>query len=168
MQLLIFYIPERRNIFDDFYLLCLGHETAVNVQRCCFSLSRRLGLQSNSTGGTIMTAQNHEPVFACRMDAIPQEHRAGHKENIQRVFASIQEVRELPTGYALRLPNETDLLQTIVAFLSYERLCCPFFHFGLEIEPEQGPIWLRLTGTRDVKPFLQSQGFSPSSGHSHA
>lgn len=89
--------------------------------------------------------------------AIPREQLPAHQANAQRIFASVQEVQELPTGYALRLPNETGLLQTIIAFISYERLCCPFFQFGLEIEPQQGPIWLRLTGTEDVKLFLQSQ-----------
>ena len=79
-----------------------------------------------------------------------------HQANSERVFAGVQEVRELPTGYALRLPNETEMVQTVVAFISYERLCCPFFRFELEIEPEQGPIWLRLSGTTDVKPFLES------------
>lgn len=107
-----------------------------------------------------MISQQPEPILACSVHAIPQELRPAHQANTERVFASVQEVRELPTGYSLRLPNETDLLHTIVAFISYERLCCPFFHFGLEVEPEQGPIWLRLTGIMDVKPFLRSQGFS--------
>ncbi len=86
-----------------------------------------------------MTSQQSDPVLACNLQAIPLELRPAHQANAERIFASVQEVRELPTGYALRLPNETELLQTVVAFLSYERLCCPFFHFGLEIEPEQGP-----------------------------
>ena len=98
-----------------------------------------------------MTSQQSNPILACNLQAIPQELRPAHQANAERIFASVQEVRELPTGYALRLPNETDLLQTVVAFLSYERLCCPFFHFGLEIEPEQGPVWLRLSGSADVK-----------------
>ncbi len=99
--------------------------------------------------------QQSEPMLACNVQAIPQERRPAHQANIERVFASVQEVQELPTGYALRLPNETELLQTVVAFISYERLCCPFFHFELDIAPEQGPIWLRLSGTTDVKAFLK-------------
>ncbi len=95
------------------------------------------------------------------MAAIPKEVRPVHQANTERVFASVQEVRELSRGYALRLANETDLLQTVVAFLSYERLCCPFFHFKLEIEPNQGPVWLHITGVMDVKDFLQSEGFVP-------
>lgn len=88
-----------------------------------------------------MTSQQSDPVLACNLQAIPQELRSAHQANAERILASVQEVRELSTGYALRLPNEADILQTVLAFLSYERLCCPFFHFGLEIEPEQGPVW---------------------------
>src|SRR6266702_3401352 len=102
-----------------------------------------------------MTSQQSDPVLACNLQAIPLELRPAHQANAERIFASVQEVRELPTGYALRLPNETELLQTVMAFISYERLCCPFFHFGLEIEPEQGPVWLRLSGTIEVKAFLR-------------
>ncbi len=98
-----------------------------------------------------MSFQPSDPVLACNMAAISKELRPVHQANTERVFASVQEVRELSTGYALRLANETDLLQTVVAFLSYERLCCPFFHFKLEIEPNQGPVWLHITGVMDVK-----------------
>lgn len=104
---------------------------------------------------TFQQFQQSEPILACNLQAIPQERRPAHQANIERVFASVQEVQELPTGYALRLPNETEMLQTVVAFISYERLCCPFFHFELDIAPEQGPIWLRLSGTTDVKPFME-------------
>ncbi len=98
-----------------------------------------------------MSFQPSDPVLACNMAAISKELRPVHQANTERVFASVQEVRELSTGYALRLANETDLLQTVVAFLSYERLCCPFFRFKLEIEPNQGPVWLHITGVMDVK-----------------
>lgn len=106
-----------------------------------------------------MSSQSSEPVLACNIAAIPASQRPVHQANIGRIVASVQEIRELPTGYAWRLPDTTDIIQTVAAFLSYERLCCPFFHFTLEIEPEQGPIWLQITGASDVKAFLQSEGF---------
>lgn len=109
-----------------------------------------------------MSFQPSEPVLACNMAAVPEEMRSVHQANIERIAASIQEVRELPTGYALRLANEADLLSTVMAFLSYERLCCPFFRFTLEMEPDQGPIWLHVTGDVNVKAFLQSEGFFSS------
>ena len=109
-----------------------------------------------------MPSQPSDPVVACNITAIPKEFRPVHQANTERVFASAQEVRELSTGYAWRLPNETDLLQTVVAFLSYERLCCPFFRFTLEIEPDQGPVWLKITGAIDVREFLRSEGLVPA------
>lgn len=102
-----------------------------------------------------MTSQQPAPILACNLQAIPQEFRSLHQASIQRVLASVQEVQELPMGYALRLPNDSEVLQSAMSFISYERLCCPFFRFELDIEPELGPIWLRLTGDMDVKPFLR-------------
>ena len=106
-----------------------------------------------------MTTQKNEPFLACHLSAIPQEQRAAHEATVRRIFAATQEVRELSMGYALRLPNETTILQDMVTYISNERLCCPFFHFTLEIEPEQGPVWLSLTAAVDVKDFLVSEGF---------
>ena len=39
--------------------------------------------------------------------------------------------------------------------LSMERLCCPFMRFTIEIEPQQAPFWLHLTGPEGVKDFLR-------------
>lgn len=102
-----------------------------------------------------MTSQQATPILACDLQAIPQDARPLHQASIQRVFAAVQETQKLPAGYALRLPNDPDILQSAMSFISYERLCCPFFRFELAIEPDLGPIWLRLTGNTDVKPFLQ-------------
>src|ERR1041385_3663849 len=110
-----------------------------------------------------MTIHENEPTFACNLNAIPAEQRPFHQAHTERLMASAQEVRELPTGYAWRLPNETDLLQTVAAFISYERLCCPFFRFTLEVEPNQGPVWFSITGAVDMKAFLQSEGLVPPS-----
>ncbi len=105
-----------------------------------------------------MTRENAPPVLACIMDALPKAQQPLHQANASRLFASAQEVREMATGYAWRLPNETDLFQTVVSFICYERLCCPFFHFSLEVEPDQEPIWFSITGAVDMKTFLQSEG----------
>ncbi|HEU5379137.1 MAG TPA: hypothetical protein VFV38_27255 [Ktedonobacteraceae bacterium] len=107
-----------------------------------------------------MSFQPSDPVLVCNSTAIPKEVRPLHQANTKRIFSSVQEVRELETGYALRIADEADLLQTVVTFLCYERLCCPFFHFTLEMEPDQGPVWLHMTGVTDVKAFLRKEGFA--------
>jgi hypothetical protein len=40
---------------------------------------------------------------------------------------------------------------------SYERRCCPFFVFELELGPDEGPLWLRVTGGPGIKEFIWSE-----------
>jgi len=98
-----------------------------------------------------------ESPFACDMTAIAPEQRSAHLATIQRLFRSVQSKRELPNGYAFELSNESDVLMTAAQFISLERLCCPFFGFGLEIEREGGSLWLSLTGRNGVKPFIVAE-----------
>ena len=44
-----------------------------------------------------------------------------------------------------------------IEFIALERLCCPFFGFGLGIEREGGAAWLTLTGREGVKPFIMAE-----------
>jgi len=103
--------------------------------------------------------QEHAQVspFACNMSAIPPEERGQHLAAIEAVFGAVQEIRELPYGYAFRLPNEAAQLLQVADFINKERLCCPFFGFALQLEPEGGALWLSLTGREGVKPFIQAE-----------
>ena len=98
-----------------------------------------------------------ESPFACDMTAIAPEQRSAHLTTIERLFRSVQSKRELPDGYAFELPNDSEVLVTAAAFISLERLCCPFFAFRLEIEREGGSVWLSLTGREGVKPFIMAE-----------
>jgi len=98
-----------------------------------------------------------ESPFACDMTAIAPEQRGTHLAAIERLFQAVQSKRELPDGYAFELPNASDMLLTAAEFISLERLCCPFFGFGLKIEREGGSVWLSLTGREGVKPFIMAE-----------
>lgn len=39
-----------------------------------------------------------------------------------------------------------------------------FFHFNLEVPPDGGTIWLRITGRAGVKAFLEG-AFAPGDSH---
>src|SRR5687767_2738657 len=95
--------------------------------------------------------------FACDMTAIEASKRGQHMATIDELFRGTVEIREQPDGYAFRLPNEPEVLLKAAEFVALERLCCPFFGFNLEIEPEGGPLWLRLTGREGVKPFIRAE-----------
>jgi hypothetical protein len=94
--------------------------------------------------------------IACDLTAIPAERREQHNAIAEQIFAAVLETRELPIGYAFRLPEELGTLLKAAEFVSLERLCCPFFSFALELEPKGGPFWLKLTGGEGVKLFIES------------
>ena len=98
-----------------------------------------------------------ESPFACDMTAIAAEQRSAHLSKINKLFRAVEGLRELPNGYVFRLPNESEVLLTAAEFIALERLCCPFFGFGLEIEREGGAVWLTITGREGVKPFIMAE-----------
>src|SRR6267142_4532579 len=75
-----------------------------------------------------------ESAFACDLTAIAADQRDAHLATIDKLFRAVESIRELPNGYSVRLPNESEVLLTAAEFIALERLCCPFFDFGLEIE----------------------------------
>jgi hypothetical protein len=93
--------------------------------------------------------------MVCDLSAIPAEQRAEHETfAAQLLFESVLELRELADGYALRF--SADAYTALAKFIANERLCCPFFSFVLEVTPQHGPLWLRLTGGDGVKELLRT------------
>jgi hypothetical protein len=101
-------------------------------------------------------AVNESPI-ACDMRAIEPTRRAQHVATGKQLFSSVLEIEELPDGYAFSLAGEADTLVEAAEFVSLERLCCPFLGFALEVEPEGGPVRLRLTGREGVKAFIREE-----------
>jgi hypothetical protein len=97
--------------------------------------------------------------LACDLTAIPASVREEHVLTAPKLFRLAQEVQELPDGFAIRFLNEPGSFMQMATFVENERLCCPFFNFGLEVEPNNGPLWLRLTGQEGVKELLQTTLF---------
>jgi hypothetical protein len=94
--------------------------------------------------------------FACDMTAIPAAERPAHHDLIRRLMHQVvEETRELPDGLEFRFP--ADEYDSVVRFVSRERLCCPFLSFTLDVPPERGPLWLRLTGAEGVKDFIRAE-----------
>ncbi|MCC6475230.1 MAG: hypothetical protein IT514_15965, partial [Burkholderiales bacterium] len=97
--------------------------------------------------------------LACDLTAIPADVREEHVITAPQLFTLAQEVQELSNGFAIRFVNEPGRFMAIARFIENERLCCPFFNFGLEVEPNSGPLWLRLTGGEGAKENLQTTLF---------
>ena len=99
---------------------------------------------------------NHSP-FACVMDAIEPQKREPHIANMRALFNRALEITELENGYAFRVSNDEGVLSALMEFIVLERLCCPFFGFVVEVEPDGGAVWLRLLGRHGVKPFIRAE-----------
>lgn len=91
------------------------------------------------------------------MTAIPAEQRPVHLAKSRALFLQIQETRELPDGYEFRFADDSNALKGLVDFVSLEKLCCPFLRFEIDVEAENGPVWLRLTGREGVKAFIKEE-----------
>lgn len=95
-------------------------------------------------------------IIACDVSAVsPDKQEYWVKEIVPKLYMAVQEIQELPDGYALRLPTDPDILMLVAEDLNIERLCCPFVRYTLEIEPNKGPFWLKMTGGEGVKEFLK-------------
>lgn len=83
------------------------------------------------------------------------------KNRRQEIWGRMQRgalgIDELKTGYAVRFPLEVPLFLDLAEFVTYERHCCPFLHFSLELAPDAEEVRLRLTGSGDVKEFLSTE-----------
>lgn len=98
---------------------------------------------------------SQQPAIACDLTAINDLESEQHRTNAEAIFDAISEIRETPEGYKFKLPANTNHIEKAGAFIARERLCCPFFEFTLTIQPEQKPVWLRLTGRDGVKSYIK-------------
>jgi hypothetical protein len=88
--------------------------------------------------------------IVCNLGAIAPEQRHQHEALAEQIFTSVLDVEERANGFAFRLP--VDMLNELAQWISNERLCCPFFTFKVEVTEA---LWLELSGTPDVKTFIQ-------------
>ena len=99
---------------------------------------------------------NQSPL-ACDMTALPVEQRPVHLTASRELFSQIQETRDLSDGYQFRFDNDSDVIRRLAEFVALEKLCCPFLSFAIQVEAENGPVWLRLTGREGVKEFIREE-----------
>ena len=106
---------------------------------------------------TERVVQADDEVIACLLSerdfAIRSEELAGG------LFAAVDEMVELPDGYAYRFSGADSPLESLLEFITAERRCCPFLAFEIAFEPHGGPLWLRMRGSPQVKAFI-AEAFS--------
>jgi hypothetical protein len=83
----------------------------------------------------------------------PRERAAPHFALAADLFGTqAQERLDLPNGYAVRF--EPDAIEALARFVAKERRCCPFLSFTVDVEPNDGPVWLEIVGPEGTREFL--------------
>ncbi len=100
--------------------------------------------------------------IACLLSEGDQARRAVELQD--ELFPGALEVAELADGYAYRFPATGAWPDRFMAFIASERACCPFFTFELEFAPHGTALWLRLSGSSEIKRFV-AENF-PTATHS--
>ena len=93
------------------------------------------------------------PIACALSDTAFRQRREGL---LQTVAAAVVKKHELANGFAYCFPPEPKWIAELAQVITFERECCPFLQFALRVEPENGPIWLELTGPEGTKDFLKS------------
>jgi hypothetical protein len=95
--------------------------------------------------------------FYCNLSALSTKERARHMLLTLEIERARVETIELANGFAFRLQDGTASLADLAEWVSAERKCCPFFDFEIELQGNNGPLWLKLRGKDGVKAFMQSE-----------
>ena len=92
--------------------------------------------------------------IACDLDAISASDRPRYNDLRAMLASAALDRRALPDGVAIKISTERMTLAHLAEWISFERKCCPFLEFRIEVAPDAGPVWLSLTGRPGVKEFL--------------
>lgn len=96
-----------------------------------------------------MSKHNELPV-ACTLTAETLATRkAGLLPGLARRAAKREEIAE-----GIRLGFSPDAIAAIAATIDAERRCCRFLRFDLTVEPDDGLVWLTLTGPPGTRELL--------------
>src|SRR5258708_37560736 len=99
-----------------------------------------------------------ESPLACDRLALTPEQRKRHFDELGPILASLRtDIRELSDGFEFRYPADAKTIQLVAEWAAGERVCCPFFEISLRMEPEGGPLWLRVPGRDGVNALMKPE-----------
>jgi hypothetical protein len=72
------------------------------------------------------------------------------------LLAQAAERTPVPNGFRWCFAASGEFLAAAAETMNTERQCCRFLRFVLAIEPDDGPIWLEITGPEGTAEFLET------------
>jgi hypothetical protein len=123
-----------------------------------FALAARMLHKANPVRAAVKEQTTVETSnFYCNLKALSTKERARHVLLTLEIERARVETIELANGFAFRFQDGTVSLANLAEWVSAERKCCPFFDFEIELQGNNGPLWLKLRGKDGVKTFMQSE-----------
>jgi len=89
--------------------------------------------------------------LACSLSAAEQHTRG---QELATLFQRVQQVKELPAGYAFVFPADAAVAHALLDFIVTERACCPFFTFTLAFPAPHETVRLHIEGQEGVKEIV--------------
>ena len=89
--------------------------------------------------------------------ALSQTEMGGRVSLLHEISKGVLESKEFEDGYGFRFAPEARWLQALTEIILLERECCTFLQFAIVAEPNDGPIWFEVRGSKKVKSFLKNQ-----------
>lgn len=109
-----------------------------------------------------MNLKTSQTAFVCDLTSLTAVQKERYLIILERVRELVQEVKEVADGYVFRCPVDVPILLLLAEFINLEIHCCSFLHCTLDVETEDGPGWLTITGPEGVKEFLRTEIFLDS------
>ncbi len=93
-------------------------------------------------------------VLTCNINGIPLQERARYERLVEALRHAMQKRRESSDGYTFRIDTKQIDTGQLAEWIELERQCCPFFGFEIHWAPQNGDVWLHLSGPQGVKEFI--------------
>ena len=119
------------------------------------SLAQDKPISKASRRQTVPAAKESQ-LLVCNIEALTPAQRKRHDEIARQLRKATKQVKDLPNGYAFRYAPDTALFMAAAEFITMESKCCSFYHFSLEKEAAKGPMWLRITGSKEAMSIIKT------------
>lgn len=107
-------------------------------------------------------ARASEPAEESCVCTLSREELAEREKWLASLSPGVEAVADLPDGFEVTFKGTPEWSKRIFELVSKERSCCSSLVFELRLEPESGPILLRVRGAKDATDFLKAR-LTPSS-----
>ncbi len=96
-----------------------------------------------------MANQNQVLIPACQLTSKKQKERM--EKLGKTIFKDIDSIQDVDDGFVMVFNKPIEYSKKLLEFINFERECCTSLSFGLNFEPNQGPIHLKIIGSKEMK-----------------